>query len=649
MSSGGAFQIIANDGKTDKMIFSTEMLKKRICEITDVRRARGYQETLPTIRDIEQTHFIPFQDRFQPVVACASEYQVIQNSSGSVSFSSTATFDITPFGEFINDMILNLNLSTTSYAAAAVNAATANLGPADNSTSATSVDITLPTGEVLPSVENSTVNGVACTTIRRLRFRRRVTEGGFEIPDGSTIADRVMYCEFPGERIIRMNTCNFCSNKLDDYTFNDYVTFRQFELEPNKYVAYCKLMGQEVHKRTVSTPFEVSGTHPLSRKITNVVCGPQTPQVVQPALSLFIPFLFDFNRSVKRPMFSVGLPAGQRIFTIDLAAVDDIVFRAPAYYDECVLFEDRFTTQLTPTGGTYTLVGNTHRVGGGQATRATVLLYPQYTNGALSAPTFNNTNLYVNNIFTLTEIQDIYSARISFNLFRVHVRHQTGVNTSSQAIQLTGFKYPIESFSVGIYRSEYRNAPSTPAAERRHDMWDKFSTVTTNTVLQGSQRAVLCSALVGTPWTVATTNVTASLATDTVELLVATGTSETVQTLSSNVSTMEVRVFSVSLYRALTSRFYNEYLPYAYGGSKLQCPTDPGLLFVNFTRNPNEMQVAGHLNASRAREFFIDYVSPTVGSVSSSGATITGTFLANGRAVNFILQNEGSVNIRYIT
>lgn len=649
MSSGGAFQIIANDGKTDKMIFSTEMLKKRICEITSYRTQRGIQDNLPTIRDIEQTHFIPFQDRFQPVVACASEYQIIQSNSGSVSFSSTCTFDITPFGEFINDMTLNLNLSTTSYAAAAVNSATANAGPADNAESATSVDITLPTGEVLPSIENSTINGVACTTIRRLRFRRRVTEGGFEIPNGSSVADRAMYCEFPGERLIRLNTCTFCSNKLDDYNFTDYVSFRQFELEPNKYDAYCRLMGQEVSKKTVSTSFEVSGTHPLSRSRRELVCGPQTPQVVQPALSLFIPFLFDFNRSVKRPMFSVGLPAGQRVFTIDLAAVEDIVFRAPAYYDECVLFEDRFTTQLSPSSGTFTLVGNTHRVGGGQASRATVLMYPQFTNGAFTPPTFNNTNLFVNNIFTLLEIQEIYAARISFNLFRVHVRHFTGLNVSNQAIQLTGFKYPVESFTVGIVRNEYRSAPATPAAEHRHDMWDKYSTLTTNTVFQGPSKTALCSALVATPWTVAVNNVTATLGSDTVELMTATGACETVQTLVPNIATMEVRVFSVSLFRTLTSTFYNSYLPYNYGGEKLQCPTDPGHLFVNFTRMPNQMQVAGHLNASRAREFFIDYTSLQIGSIGSNNQTVTGTLVANARAVNFILQNEGSVNIRYIT
>lgn len=649
MSSGGAFQLIANDGKTDKMIFSTEMLKKRICDVTSFRRNAGMPDQLPTIRDIEVTHFIPFQDRFQPVVATASEYQVIQSSSGAVNFGSTCTFDISPFGEFINDMVLNLNMTTASYVAAAVNTATASLGPADGATSASSVDITLPTGEVLPSIENSTVNGLACTTIRRLRFRRRVTEGGFEIPDSSTIADRAVYCKFPGERIVRRNTCTFCSNKIDDYDYTDYVTFRQTVLESNKYDAYCRLMGQEVAKETVTTCLEVSGTHPLARRVNKILSGPQTPQVVQPALSLWIPFMFDFNVSPKRPILSVGLPAGQRLFTLELANIDDIVFRAPAYYDECVLIEDRFTTQLTPSGGTYTLTAATHRAGGGAATRATVLLYPQYTMGALNAPTFNNTNLYVNNLFTLVEIQEIYSARIMFNLLRVHIKHTQGVNTSTQNIQLTSFKYPIESFTAGIMRAEHRNAPSTPNAELRHTHWDTYSTVTKNTLLSTGYRASICSVLTGTPYTVATNNVSVTIGSDTAELLLATGTGETVTTLTSNIASLEVKVYSVSIYRTLTSLFYNTYVPYVYGAQYLQCPTDPGMLFVNFSRYPNQMQPSGHINASRAREFFIEYVSSQIGSTNPNGSAVSGTLQCNARAVNFILQNEGSVNIRYIT
>ncbi len=40
MSAGGAFQIISNDGKCDKMVFASDLLEERIREIRDENRAR---------------------------------------------------------------------------------------------------------------------------------------------------------------------------------------------------------------------------------------------------------------------------------------------------------------------------------------------------------------------------------------------------------------------------------------------------------------------------------------------------------------------------------------------------------------------------------------------------------------------------------
>jgi hypothetical protein len=68
MSSGGVFQLITNEGKSDKMILASQILTKRIDMIRNQKRAAAQASGLdperedidPTLSQIQESHIIHF-------------------------------------------------------------------------------------------------------------------------------------------------------------------------------------------------------------------------------------------------------------------------------------------------------------------------------------------------------------------------------------------------------------------------------------------------------------------------------------------------------------------------------------------------------------------------------------------------------------
>ena len=84
-------------------------------------------------------------------------------------------------------------------------------------------------------------------------------------------------------------------------------------------------------------------------------------------------------------------------------------------------------------------------------------------------------------------------------------------------------------------------------------------------------------------------------------------------------------------------------MPFHYGGSALETPDDTGALFINFALFPRSYQPSGHLNISRAREFYINYSSSYVTS------TTPADLVAVALCINFLLVTDGSAVLRYAT
>lgn len=122
-------------------------------------------------------------------------------------------------------------------------------------------------------------------------------------------------------------------NPLDEYTAEAMMYFQKFKVVPGKLTGWKRLVGQEVPTEAYSNLMSIAGTSnysatvvnlldvngdavvgsPVSaastcRVVTGVVNGPQTPKATQPALDLWVPLIFWFNRDPRLSIASVSIP-----------------------------------------------------------------------------------------------------------------------------------------------------------------------------------------------------------------------------------------------------------------------------------------------------------------------------------------------------
>ncbi len=337
MSAGGVFKIIANDGKADRMIMATDFLNQRIKDIMCIRSRSGYQDPTPTLVDIEKTHLLFINAHFKPFAAIGYEYNKVRVNGGTAQYDGSIQFSIPQFGDFFNDMVINMGLSAAQCNAGVVPAFPPAIGASD----------IVVTAAASVSADTNPGDGVYTKyTYEYVDIQGNVLEVG----DAATNFTR--YAELPGQRIFKKVKFDVNGNPLDDYTAEAYMYFQKFQVAPNKMTGWKRLVGQEVPIEAYSDLMSIAGTSPYAnaglvdvngraaaaapvngtqcaRRLTQVVNGPQTPKLVQPALDLWIPLIFWFNRDPRLSVASVSIPYGHRFITVDIAAQNKIVFPAP--------------------------------------------------------------------------------------------------------------------------------------------------------------------------------------------------------------------------------------------------------------------------------------------------------------------------------
>jgi hypothetical protein len=111
MATGGLYTLMANDGAQDKLLMATDLLKRRLRDITRLRcKHPGIRDPTPTLPDIERTHLLFVNAHFKPFVAIGYEYMKIAPQEGEVRLGSEITYSIPQYGDFFNDMVLNFRL-----------------------------------------------------------------------------------------------------------------------------------------------------------------------------------------------------------------------------------------------------------------------------------------------------------------------------------------------------------------------------------------------------------------------------------------------------------------------------------------------------------------------------------------------------------
>jgi len=386
------------------------------------------------------------------------------------------------------------------------------------------------------------------------------------------------HCDYPGERIFDQVAFEVNSNPIDSYTSESYVIHRQFQVPQDKLVAWKRCMGQEVPYK--STPaFSATGVAPSGMRLAqDVYSGYQTYKKTHDDLTLWVPLLFWFNQDVRLAFPSVSVPYGQRFITFSITQAANIY--------RCILNPASTTSGLTDP--------------------------------KISIPQISTFDLYINNLFVLPEIHDIFIDRVAFTLVRVHRRQTQNLNKAEDSIHLVQLKWPVESLIFGFQ----------PTINKVKN---------TNVTAQGTQLS--CSSGDMEDWHryCKVTNTT------TAAVMGAGGESVIVKTTAPHISTLQLQAHSVDIFAIFPAQFFNAYIPLQFGGSNITAPTDPGLYFYSFALFPMTHQPSGHFNTSRARELYLNYTSSYIKSDT------TATFFVEARAINFLLVSEGSCSLRYST
>lgn len=615
------------------MIMATKLLNQRIKDVMCARSKAGNTDITPTLVDLERTHILYVNAHFKPFAAIGYEYNKVTPQNGSNNLQTgSVTFSIPQFGDFFHDMVCRVRLG-------AVQAVTATLPTPVNGTPAAHSVYPLNGYNA-----DGTVNG---------NMEYSLVDINGNLVTSPTYRNLVRYCEYPGNKLFKLVKFDVNGNPLDQYDQMVPTMLEKFCTPPHKRVGHDRLVGQEVPvvgykpiqsasvvdpdigtpsniskfgkgqsnqtvglynstavavTSTTNTPLSSSvTTYDISREVMQVVNGPQTPKPIQPPVEIWNKLRFWFNEDVRLSIPSVSIPFGQRYITIDLASQGDLIYEYPSIYVRA--------TDSTPNA-------------------QSVKFTPYFSVNGISDLSIETIELYINNIFVNPEIHDIYIKRIGFSLIRVF-RQQT--QSCSQSVSeeklLSQLKWPIEYMFVGL-RPRWNNVnvsnltgPSAGQVSGNRYVWRDWHRLTkiVNAVQDTNQ--LIDFNYGGTAATVSKNNIV-----DTEYYLPV-----------STVDSLSLTSHGITIFDSFNDIFFNQYMPFHYGGTALSTPEDTGALFVNFALFPRSYQPSGHLNISRARETYLKWTTSYISPSTSADLIVCAI------AINFLLISDGSCVLRYST
>ena len=629
MSAGGVFKLLMCDGRADRLIHANDLLIQRIKEIMCARHKQKMTDTSPTLADIEKTHILFVNAHYKPFAALAYEYSKVRAQSGTVTWGGQILFSIPSYGEFFSDMVAHIQLGSVACTQSVVPDFPAAIGAIE--------------------VEKNTVHQITCTEnavdgIYTQYTQEYVNAAGEVVTVNSPIGNYIRYCEYPGEMLFREVKFEINGNPLDTYTHECTMIYRKYNIFRDREIGWKRLVGQEVPVEGYTPVSSIAGANvfgaPMrnaidisgamvgvsdasitSRKVVQIVSGPQTPKIMQPDLDLWIPLLFWFNKDIRLAIPSVSIPFGQRFITVTLENQENVVYPAPGN-----LFL-RLTTEVrTDVGGVDT--GTAAAVGVTNVSRQV-----NYEPVMVSGSTINTAQklfaeLYVNNIFVNTEIHDIYIKRVGFTLIRVHRLQKDQVTSANSSILLAQMKWPTEMIFIALLPS-YNVDGSNP---NKYRDWHNFTRINDETLYQVSHSS----------GAVLTDQTAAYGGADTVTFDHAETSEQIIVPVHvATIDTIKVTVQGNDIIDTVNTPFLRDYTPWYYGHQQMCTPADSGLLMINFAVYPGQYQPSGHVNISRAREFYVAYTS------SYCSPTRPCEFIALGIAINFLLVSDGSAILRF--
>lgn len=710
MASAGVFGLLTNDGKSDRLTLATGLLNQRIRDTMCTRAAHGLDPT-PTLLDLEKTHVLHMNAHFKPMAALAFEYNKVRASSGSARLGGSIQFSIPQFGDFFHDMVVHMRLgacytaqttvpaagSTTTYRGASSSFPNNTITAADNGLGWNGVAIDdgagardAAQGLHTYSLVDAFGQGVGANYRNMVRYveypaERIFEEVKFDV-NGNPLDD------YTWRSVIMMR--KFCVSDEKLYGYKKLVG-QEVPVEGFSGPRACPLLDKDHASATVpatavdhgaagaahgsvinqgatvgtymtasrhaggdfssnqwdvdhtgatvqSQPSAVADGVPgvsnvstiqyqhVNRSALTAVDGPQTPKYYQPALELWNRLWFWFNLDARLSVPSVSIPFGQRFITCRLAQASDVVVDFPGIFVEQFILDHTLAT----TAGNNGSVTKNYR--------------PYWANLALTEPTLDTLELYINNIFVNPEVHDIFIRRVGFSLIRVFREHVTTVSQGSSSELLSQLKWPIEYMFVG-FQPTFNNQNSTSTSTTDNNVnypqdWHRLGK-TFDAVCNLRQQAEIATtvaagtAIANAPLTegIRSTSNIGQIIPDTyiVERPV--------------VSEISLTAHGIKILDQLPQAFLSSYEPFHYGGDAIRPPKDAGAMMINFALFPGCYQPSGYLNVSRARELYLAWVSSYIGSAASGANARSASLMATAIALNFLLVTDGSAVLRFST
>ena len=619
MATGGIFQLITNDGKQDRMLMATALLNDRLFEIEKMRaRNPQIRDPTPTLVDIERTHILFMNAHFKPFAAIGYEYNKVSVQSGSARLGSDVQFSIPQFGDFFHDMVLHIKLGAVD---------------------AVNID-------------------------------------HWSSPDVSPAAgnELLRYVDYLGQRLLKKVKFTVNGNPLDEYD-SDILNFHQkFFVTPNKETGWKRNVGQEVPKTGYAGVTAANGRWGRGagvREKRQICDGPQTAKPSQGVVDMWIPLLFWFNRDPRLAIPSVSIPYGQRFIDVTFASANEILqhlhannpaLDAPGQnpvavpdINTCELYINNIFVNpeihdifIKRIGFSLIRVHRKQVIRTNKSDDNLLLNQLKWPIETLYVGLRPSDNVDVNSTKMLedwhqyAEIQDTTVAGCGlkdYAPFAVAVAANTVVGVET-ALGFADGSDPLEfiktasGLSVNGLQVVTGEAPGTVASASILNEW------------LGFYGFKLVSEVNGVDFVDATAPTVPELNAAWPEPgRGGAGSCEVrYKTCIPTMNTINIEAHGVPLYRDIPAPFFNSYTPYVFGAHHINTPDDCGAYMIPFNLYPGSYQPSGHVNVSRAREFYLKYSSSSIGSTIQ-----TADLCIIGISINFLLISDGSAILRYST
>lgn len=654
--SGGAgaiMQLITSDGKQDQLLLGIEILLARLMSVNQQRKALGAQDVTPTIADIERTHLLFTNATFKPFVQTTSEYRK-EKAPGQYTLGDEVRIEIKHFGDFFADMLLYCKFDATDLV---------------------SYDTTKSHTEDRPLLR---------------------------------------WCNYPGERLLRETQFEVNGNIIDEYHPEDCVAYRNFNLPINKRDAYKRLMGQEVSEEGFLTRDHVcaNADGSLDQRVKVNLCkGLQTPKhTYDKTVELWIPLKFWFNMSFKQSIPSVAMPSGNREIIFKLADVNQLVGLVTRN-SNCV-YDNKWakdTDYSVYTGSSlsesYATIDSTKLIIKDLSLWVNHLfVHPEIHQIYLSRIGFSLVRVHKKQKKIVSEEEEEHKMNdLKWPIETLFIGIKPKSYDDSDATNRAHHLDKWDSYSLlekkrhniieGLlkpkkYGGSFSFDWGSGAKDGSHLKSSTLTDVSNNIDISGDYIAVFPNSATGgqlsfnfKAYSVDTsgvflkgrhpdysdTSVYADYSANSGYIMNVLGT---INDLSGSttpfqnaplqvenwerkdtIDTLKVTLHGVDLFETMKTKFLSTYIPYKYGDFNINPPEDIGLHMVNFSLHPGQYQPAGHINISRAREFYITYSSSVIGTEKPYDTTknYTGELHVLTRAINFLLISDGTAILRYLT